>query len=718
MEQPGIDAAPRGGERLVHVHRVEGDGAGAGVDHRLDGVALVGDPVDVVGFREAAGLHVRIRDPHQIIGLRVGHDVGVRVDGQERRDALDPLVDGPVDQDRALAVGDVAQEEVEAPELGDGGGQLVDRVVDREAGHAGAGVHVGVRRRRVIELQLVGVDHHRLLGLLTAVDLRVAAGAVEVQCRGGAGVDLLERLLAVQDVGLALRPDLVDGDRRDPVAVGVDKGVVDEVGVGDIGIGDLAGPDHHLGLLPAGVGVAVDGDVVEGLVAAGAIDLIEDGRKLGGILDADVGERPGVGGEIPRQSRADHRLEGLVHDGSLPAGGLQTPGVAARGQVVVDRLGLSLLGVGVDGCGRVHRLRNDGERPRHDQPAAEHAAHPGDRPPGGAAPAGPDQQRADRHREGERDPLEGTQHGDEHVQIGGVGTDERVLRVRLGGQVVDAEVRPQPGHDEDADQRHPGVPGADPERVVHAHPLGRVELDVQLIGGVDDHQGDADHRDRAEEADDRTPPEQRREGVDHREGEDEEAVVHVKDGIGGAEGVAVDEEEDVLPGAGEVGAPADAGQDGDGDPGPEGDPAGQRVDAAHGARPEGHAGSDQAAGDDQADQEEDDVGDQRGPEDVGVPEAGEIEVVDPELRQGEGHDHQHDDHGDDDQRDLPEPGVARTPDHARPAPPEQQLRVEVEGAHRSADGTRLDPGGRAATCPPRSNRSGAGPTGGWGSGRS
>ena len=487
--------------------------------------------------------------------------------------------------------------------------------------------------------------------------------------------------------------------------MGVDEGVVDEVGVGDVALGDLAGPDHHLGLLPAGVGVAVDGDVVEGLIAAGAIDLVEDGRKLGGILDADIGQRPGVGSEIPREARADHRLEGLVDDGRLTAGGLQAPGVAARGQVVVDRLGLSLLGVGVDGGGRVDRLGNDGERSGHDQPAPEQPAHPGDRPPGGPPPAPPNQDGADRHREDQRDPLEGTEHRNEHVQVGGIGTDERVLGVLLGGQVVDAEVRPQPGHDEDADQRHPRVPCADPERVVGAHPLGRVELDVQLVGGVDHHQGDADHRDRAEEADDRAPPQQRREGVDHREGEDEEAVVHVEDRVGGAEGVAVDEEEDVLPRAGEVGTPADAGQDSDGDPGPEGDPSGQGVDAADGARPEGHAGPDQTAGDDEPDQEEDDLGDQRGPEDVGVAEAGEVEVVDPELRQREGHDHQDDDHGDDDQRDLPEPGVARTPDHPGPAPPEQQLRVEVEGAHRPADGTRLDPGGRARASPPRSTRS-------------
>jgi hypothetical protein len=128
---------------------------------------------------------------------------------------------------------------------------------------------------RVVELQLVGVDHHRLAGLLTAVERRVAVRA-EVQGGWRGGIDLLERLLAVQDVGFALGSHLVHRDGSDPVAVGVDEAVVHEVGAWDVGLGDLPDADHHLGLLTCGVGIAVDGDVgVVGLVAAALVDLVE-----------------------------------------------------------------------------------------------------------------------------------------------------------------------------------------------------------------------------------------------------------------------------------------------------------------------------------------------------------------------------------------------------------------------------------------------------------
>ena len=114
-----------------------------------------------------------------------------------------------------------------------------------------------------------------------------------------------------------------------------------------------------------------------------------------------------------------------------------------------------------------------------------------------------------------------------------------------------------------------------------------MELDIDLLGRVDDGQAHRHHGGGAEQADHGRAPEQGRDAVDHRQGEDVEAVVHVEDGVGGAEGVAVEEEEHVLPVPGEVGASSDPSQHGDRDPDPEGDPARPGVDRGDGARPKG-----------------------------------------------------------------------------------------------------------------------------------
>ena len=129
------DLRPRLEHRVV-VPRVERDLAGVGVDGRLDRVAdvvdLVGRQRDVrrgrgqrvadhllerlaLGVRVAVGRRVAVEDPQH----PVADDgrVGVAVDGQPRRDLLDPLAGVPLVEDLRVLVHPARQQDVGLAEL-------------------------------------------------------------------------------------------------------------------------------------------------------------------------------------------------------------------------------------------------------------------------------------------------------------------------------------------------------------------------------------------------------------------------------------------------------------------------------------------------------------------------------------------------------------------------------------------------------------------------
>ena len=85
----------------------------------------------------------------------------------------------------------------------------------------------------------------------------------------------------------------------------------------------------------------------------------------------------------------------------------------------------------------------------------------------------------------------------------------------------------------------------------------------------------------------------------------------------------------------------------------------------------------------EADEEQDDVGDQRRPEDVGVADALVIEVFRAQPEQPSSGDEQHHDRRDDAEDDDPAAELARGPDDPRAGPPPSKnlLGIEAEGTH-------------------------------------
>ena len=358
----------------------------------------------------------------------------------------------------------VVQEEVEGAERVDRHGELVEDVVDRDALHLSAGVEGGVATARwVVELALLRPGHHGLRRRQPAVDARVACGAVEGQAGRRVGRHLLEGLLAHQHLGLALGGDGVDRDGGDPVAVGVVEGGVDEGGVGDVVLGDLPRTEHHLGVPGAcrrRGRVAIDGDGRIRLVAAAAIDLRERVGELRGVLDAHVAQRARVGGQVGEGGGGDG-----PEAAHLDVGRLQSPRVAAGGQVVVDRRRLGDLRVGVDRGALVDRAGDGLDDAGEDQPADQRPGEDravGDR----GAVAAHHHERRGEHRERQRHPLQGAEHWAGDIALGGVEPDEVVVLGR--GQVVDAEVRSERGEDEHPGEADAGVGDRGAEAVLEA----------------------------------------------------------------------------------------------------------------------------------------------------------------------------------------------------------------------------------------------------------
>ena len=236
---------------------------------------------------------------------------------------------------------------------------------------------------------------------------------------------------------------------------------------------------------------------------------------------------------------------------------------------------------------------------------------------------------------------------------------------------------------EDPDHADTRVPDGDVERVARGLPRRRAQRDRHLVRSVLDDERDEPHRQRTQQSEDHAGPHQRDKCVDHRQREDEERVIGVEHRIGRAERRCVEPDEHLLPRSGERGSSDDAGQQCDAGAHPRDDARRPRIQIPSREPPSHHAETHEPTGDREADEEEDDLRDERGPEDVRVPQALVEEVVGAQPEQPAREEHQQDD-ADDDPRDDPAPPPVSSPlpHHAWPwAPPEDLFRVEAEGAH-------------------------------------
>ena len=252
-----------------------------------------------------------------------------------------------------------------------------------------------------------------------------------------------------------------------------------------------------------------------------------------------------------------------------------------------------------------------------------------------AAVAAHQHQRRGEHGQRQRHPLQRAEHRAGDVALGGVEADEVV--VLRGGEVVHAEVRAERGEHEDAGQADAGVRDGGAEPVLEAPPLGRLDGQGHLgRARWPGRRRTRPGRRRRAGPTSADRPEQRLDGVEDGQGEDEEGVVLVEDRVGGAERLAVEPEQHVLPVPGEEGAAGDPGDHRDGDARPERDPAAVPVQVARRAHPAVDAQRHAAAGDRRADEEEHHLGEERRPEDVGVVEARVVEVAGAQPEQPSG----------------------------------------------------------------------------------
>ncbi len=107
-EGGGIDAQ----HRVLRVDRIEGDVALVGVDHDLDRVADVADAaLGRLGIGKALAGRVGVLDPDQT--AVVDHQVGVAIEGQERRDLADPVLDLAPELDAAVVMDVVGDQEID-----------------------------------------------------------------------------------------------------------------------------------------------------------------------------------------------------------------------------------------------------------------------------------------------------------------------------------------------------------------------------------------------------------------------------------------------------------------------------------------------------------------------------------------------------------------------------------------------------------------------------
>ena len=290
----------------VEVHR-----AVVGVDGDLDAVPDVVDRLArearlTPQLRGVEGGRVRELVAHRVGVLDVDQpavvddDVGVLVEAQERGDHAQPVGQRPVEQQLAVRgdlVGD-QQVEITEPQREQ---QPVDHRVERDpVGPRPARRRVrvaGARIARVVELGLARANHDIVVVALAEVD----AGLGDLGHAGRRD----RRQVTDPELGLPFGGDLVDRDHGNADAVRVDDPLVDPaVRVRVLGDRQLAGREHHLAQRAVD-DVAIGVDVVEVVVLADGLQLVERGLQRPVVPQPGVGERVGLARRSPPGS-AEH----------------------------------------------------------------------------------------------------------------------------------------------------------------------------------------------------------------------------------------------------------------------------------------------------------------------------------------------------------------------------------------------------------------------------
>ena len=228
---------------------------------------------------------------------------------------VEPVGQRAVEQQLAL-VGDlVADQQVEVAEAQREEQPRQGRV-EADAGRAapaglGAGVGAALALAgRIVELRLARPGDDVFARLLAEVDARF--GDL------GRAVARDRRQVADEEPRLALVGDLVDRHHRGADAVGVDDPLVDEPGrprvLGEV---QLAGRQHHLALDVVD-DVAVGVDVVEVVVAADGLELVERVPERSVIPQPGVAERVRLLLDRRRRSRTCSPWNGRSSQSSSP----------------------------------------------------------------------------------------------------------------------------------------------------------------------------------------------------------------------------------------------------------------------------------------------------------------------------------------------------------------------------------------------------------------
>ncbi len=186
--------------------------------------------------------------------------------------------------------------------------------------------------------------------------------------------------------------------------------------------------------------------------------------------------------------------------------------------------------------------------------------------------------------------------------------------------MIDTEMRSCDGQEEHRDQGYPDVPNGHLQGVPGRLALRGRQRQRDFARGVLHDERQDGEGDRSQEPDDDPAPEQRHEGVDHRQRENEERVVGVEDRVDRTKGLPVLPEQHVLPVTGQAGSAGDPGDQGDTGAHPGDDPPPGPIQIASRQPPANNARPHEPGHDGEADEEQHDLGHERGPEDVRVAE--------------------------------------------------------------------------------------------------
>ena len=276
---------------------------GVGVDHDLD---RVGDVVElarqarrgrhpgrrgILGVRVVGGRRIGVHDPPQLIVEH--HAVGVGIVLEEGRRLLDPLGDVAVVDDARLR-GDLARQEDVGVAEAQGERRPAEEVAGRDASLARVvGRDLLVVAALVVELLLLGVGDHEAVGGASLPVVHLGPDIAQGGCAQGRHIGEGEG-----GVPAGIHPGLVGRRHGGGVTVGVLQ-VLGGKPVGHRGV-QLPDADQRLGE-GAAEGVAVDLQVVDGIVRPQGLELVEGVDQPGRVEELHVGERVLIGDRLGRR---------------------------------------------------------------------------------------------------------------------------------------------------------------------------------------------------------------------------------------------------------------------------------------------------------------------------------------------------------------------------------------------------------------------------------